>query len=195
MSGLALDPAARAVLRGALALLFTAALVHKLRRPTAFRAALAGLSGLPAPALPPAAAGVLAAEGALALGLALPGTGAAPALGAAALLVLYSAAIAARLARGHRDRPCGCGGPLDRGRLGPELLVRNAALVAAAGAAALPATARPWAALDVFTVAAGIAAAALLHAAAATALANAAHPVSTRISARVSTRGPARSAP
>lgn len=180
MSGLALDPAVRALLRGALALVLAAAWVHKLRRPAAFRAALAGLSGLPARAVAPAAALVLAAEGALALGLVLPGTGAAPAAGAAGLLGLYTAAIASRLAHGHRDLACGCGGPLDRGRLGPELVVRNALLVAAAGAAALPATARPWTALDVFTVAAGIAATAVLHAAAGTALANARGPVTAR---------------
>jgi len=173
VSGLALDPAARALLRGVLALVFAAALVHKLRRPADFRTALAGLAGLPAWALAPAAAVLPAVEGALALGLVVPGTGAVPAAAAAGLLGLYTAAIGVRLASGRRDLACGCGGPLDRGRLGPELVVRNALLLAVAGAAALPATARPWTALDVFTVAAGIATATLLYTGAATALANA----------------------
>lgn len=174
MSALVLDPAARAVLRLALAFLFATALVHKLRRPRAFREALAGYGLLPERAVAAAAGVVMAVEGALAAALALPGAGAAPALGAAALLAAYAGAIGWNLARGRRDLGCGCGGPLDRGRLGPELVLRNAVGIAAAAAAALPAASRPWTALDDFTVAAGVVAAALLYAGAETALANAA---------------------
>ena len=58
--------------------------------------------------------------------------------------------------------------------LTPLIRVQTAVLAAAAAAAALPAAPRPWQPLDVFTVAVGVAAAALLHAAAETALANAA---------------------
>jgi Methylamine utilisation protein MauE len=167
----AVDPAVRLVLRAGLAVLLLATGVAKLRAPAAFRAALAGYALLPGAWVPAAAALFVALELVLGAALLVPGAGAAPALGAAALLAGYSAAIAANLARGRRDIDCGCAGPAGRRALDGGLVLRNAVLVAAALAAALPAAGRPLAPLDAFTVAAGTGVAALLYAAADAALA------------------------
>jgi hypothetical protein len=168
---LALDPTARLALRAALALLLAGGGVAKLAQLPRFRTAVAGYALLP-DALVPAAA-LAFAGGELALGLALlaPMAGGAAALGAAALLALYTAAVAANLARGRRDIDCGCAGPAGRRTLDGGLVARNAALIAAALGAALPVSGRALAALDVFTALAAAAAAALLYAAADTALA------------------------
>ena len=72
-----LDPALRAALRGALALLWLAAASHKLRAPARFRDALAGYQLVPATAVQAVAALVAALELAIALALLAPGTGAA----------------------------------------------------------------------------------------------------------------------
>jgi hypothetical protein len=162
----ALDPAAAGALRGALALLFAAASLHKLRDPAAFRADLGGYGLLPAAALPAAAALLAAVELAIASGLLAPRTGATAALAAAALLALYSAAMLAALAAGRRGIDCGCAGPAPSRPLGPGLVVRNAILVAAALAASLPVAARPLAWIDAVTVAGAVAGLACLFAAA-----------------------------
>lgn len=167
----ALDPVVRLVLRGALALLLLATGVPKLARPAAFRHAVADYALLPAAWVAPAAALFALLELALALALLTPGAGAAPALGAASLLALYTGAIAWNLARGRRDIDCGCAGPAGRRPLDAGLVARNALLVAAALAGALPATDRSLVALDGLTLGAGLAAAALLYAAADGALA------------------------
>jgi uncharacterized membrane protein YphA (DoxX/SURF4 family) len=173
-AGFELDPAARAVLRLALAWLFARAAAHKLRDPRGFRAALADYRLLPEALLAPAAAAVAGAELALAVLLLAPGAGPLPALAAAALLVLYTAAIAVNLARGRRHIACGCAGPAAEAPLHEALLARNAGLVGLALAAALPAAPRPLEALDAASVAGGAAALALLLAAAEVAIANAA---------------------
>jgi len=166
----ALDPALRAALRCALALLWLAAARHKLRDPARFRDALAGYRLIPAPLVRASAAGVAALELALGLALLAPGTGPAPALAAAALLALYALAIAANLARGRRAIDCGCGARPQP--LGEGLVMRNAVLVGIALAAALPATGRALSWIDAPTIAGGAAALAALYAAADAALAN-----------------------
>jgi hypothetical protein len=160
----ALDPALGALARLVLAAVLLAAARHKLADRARFRAALAGYGLLPARGVRPAAAILPIAELALALALLAPRLGAAPPLAVAALLALYGAAIAVNLARGRRALDCGCGA---RPRpLGWGLVARNAALVALALAAALPAQARALGWLDAWTIAAGAATLALLHAAA-----------------------------
>jgi hypothetical protein len=159
----ALDPALRAALRCALALLWLASAQHKLRDPARFRDALAGYRLVPAPLVRAVAAGIAALELALGLALLLPAAGAAPALATAALLALYAAAIAANLARGRRAIDCGCGARPQP--LGEGLLVRNAALAGIALAAALPATGRALTGLDAVTALGGAAALAALYAA------------------------------
>jgi hypothetical protein len=168
-----LDPAIAAALRGALALLFGAAALHKLRGPAAFRAVLADYRVLPARLVPPAARLVPLAEGAAAAALlAAAGAAVGPAL-AVALLALYSAAIAVNLARGRRDLDCGCLGPALRQPLSGWLLARNALLASAALACLLPAAPRPFVWLDGVTAAAAAACLALFWSAGHRALANA----------------------
>jgi len=166
MSGLpAIDPAVSASLRGALALLFAAAALHKLRDPGVFRAALADYALLPAAAVAPAARLLPALELAAAAALLVPAWAVPGGLGAAALLAVYGGAIAVNLARGRRDVACGCLGPAAEQPLSGALLIRNGVLVAAALLAACPASARAWTGLDALTVPVAVAAAAGLYAA------------------------------
>jgi hypothetical protein len=133
-----MDPVVDRTLRGALALLFLVAAVHKLRAPAAFRAQLADYRLVPAPATPGLAAAVVAGE--LATGLALLAASlreaAVPA--ALALLCAYSGAIAINLLRGRREIDCGCSGPGLRQPLSPWLLARNGLIAAIALACVIP---------------------------------------------------------
>ncbi|HEX5068220.1 MAG TPA: MauE/DoxX family redox-associated membrane protein [Myxococcota bacterium] len=159
-----LDPALSAVLRASLALLFGVAAAHKLRAPRAFASVLAEYRLLPAAASLPLGIALAAAELALALALCAPAFAREAALAAALLLALYGVAIATPLARGIDLEDCGCG--FGARPLGAGLLLRNALLVAAALAAALPTSARALGATDVLTIVAGTASAALVFAAA-----------------------------
>jgi hypothetical protein len=174
VSGLELDPAARALLRLALAWLFARAAAHKLRDLAAFRAALADYRLLPAALLAPAAAAVAGAEAVVAAWLLVPAAGPAPALAAAALLCVYTAAIAVNLARGRRHIACGCAGPAALAPLHEALLARNGLLVALALAAALPAAGRSFEPIDAASAAGGAAVLGLLLVATEVAIANAA---------------------
>ena len=159
---MSVDPAFQGVLRGGLVLLFAAAALHKLRAPREFAATLADYRLLPGALVPAAAAALVGAEVALALAL---GTGRfepEALFAAAALLALYSLAIAANLARGRREIDCGCLGPAGRQPLSAWLLARNLLLVAAC-LALVPAPApRPLHLTDAVTVAGGVAVLALL---------------------------------
>jgi hypothetical protein len=174
VSGAALDPLVSGVLRAGAALLFVSAALHKLRRPAAFRAALAGYRLLPARLLP-AAAGVLAGlELAVGCSCALPSVAPLACLGGVALLALYTGAIVINLRRGRRAIDCGCGGPGGPRPLGPELALRNLLLAGLLGIAALPAGSRSWVWLDAVSGTGLLVALVLLYAAADVALANAA---------------------
>ena len=162
----ALDPALAGALRGALALLFASASLHKLRDRAGFRAALADYGLLPRASLPGVAALLAAAEIAIALGLLAPQGGRSAALAAAALLALYAGAMLAALAAGRRGIDCGCAGPDGARPLEPALVARNAVLVAAALAASLPVAPRPLAWLDAVTVVGAVAVGACLFGAA-----------------------------
>jgi hypothetical protein len=159
-----LDPALSALLRASLALLFALAAAHKLRAPRAFAAVLAEYRLVPDAAALALALGFAGAELARAVALCAPALARAAALGAVLLLALYAAAIAINLARGRDDIDCGCG--FAARPLGAGLLLRNALLAGAALAAALPASQRALAAVDLLTIAAGTSTAALLFAAA-----------------------------
>jgi hypothetical protein len=168
-----IDPAVHALLRFGLAGLLAGAAAHKLRDLHAFRVALGdyrilpwALTGLAAPAL---VAGELGAAALLLSPAARPWGFAA----AAALLALYSAAIAWNLLRGRRDIDCGCFGPALHVGLGGGLLARNAVLLAAAGAGLAPVAPRPLGALDAATIAGALAFLAFAHAAATRLLAGA----------------------
>jgi len=160
------DPVVVVILRGALALLFAAAAVHKLRGGAAFRETLSAYALLPEPAVAPAARVLPGLELAIALALAVPAAAAAGALAAAGLLVLYAAAMAINLARGRRDLDCGCFGPAAGRTIGGALVLRNGVLVAAALACAVAPTPRALQWLDLFTATLALAALTALYAAA-----------------------------
>jgi len=166
---LAFDPAASIAVRAALALLLSFAAAHKLRDLAAFRDALRGYELLPVSAVTSVAVLIPVSEAALAASLALLGRGG---IAVAALLAVYSAAIALNLRRGRRGIDCGCSGPAGRVPLRPALLTRNALLIALALVATLPAAARPLVWIDAITVPAAVACAALLYGAVETAFAN-----------------------
>jgi hypothetical protein len=155
-----IDPVVAWVARVVLAGVFASAARHKWRHFTAFSAALAAHRLVPDALVAPLARGFAAAETAVAAGLLAPASATAASCAAAALLALYSGAIAINLARGRREIDCGCSArpqPLSGG-----LLARNAALAAAALPAALPAAQRTFVWVDALSAAAGAAALALV---------------------------------
>ncbi|MGH7787783.1 MAG: MauE/DoxX family redox-associated membrane protein [Candidatus Binatia bacterium] len=168
-----IDPLFSLVARGALALLFASAAVHKLRDIDAFRRAVEGYELLPPLWAVPAGALLIAGELGLAVGLWLPRVAPVASLGAALLLGLYAWAIAVNLRRGRRDLDCGCGGPARRQMISPALVWRNSLLAAVALLAALPVSGRSLTWFDGGTLVAAVASLALLYAAADGLLANA----------------------
>jgi hypothetical protein len=149
---LPIDPALQLALRGAAALLFLSAAIHKLRDRHAFERALEGYDLLPRAASTPVAAVLIAFElllGALCL---VPAGSAGACLVGAGLLGLYSAAIAIRLANGGAAIDCGCGGPGGERSLRGDLLLRNAVLIVLLGIASLPPDSRPLVWIDAITI-------------------------------------------
>lgn len=161
-----IDPAIHALLRGALAALLASAAWHKLRDLPAFRATIGEYRLLPGALGELAAPALVVAEAFAAALLLSPWARPWGFAAAAALLALYSAAIAVNLARGRRDIDCGCFGPALRAGLSGGLLARNAIVLAAAGAGLAPVAARPLGLLDAATIAASLAFLGLAHAAA-----------------------------
>jgi len=151
-----IDPALSAVLRGALALLFVAAALHKLRDLHAFRVALGDYELLPWPLTGLAAPGLVAAECSVTVALLSPWVRPWGFVAAALLLALYTAAVAVNLLRGRRAIDCGCFGPALRLELGPGLVARNALLIAGALAGLLPPAPRALTALDGLPIVAAV---------------------------------------
>ena len=151
-----IDPIAAWVARLALAGVFAAAALHKWRDLPAFAAAVAAHRLVPDPLVAPFARAFAAVETAIAAALLAPASAPSASYAAAALLALYSGAIAINLARGRREIDCGCSARPQP--LSPALLVRNAVLAAAALPAALPATVRALFWVDALSAAAGTAA-------------------------------------
>jgi hypothetical protein len=159
-----MDPALGYLLVLGLAALLGSAAVHKFASRGEFQGVLEAYRLLPKKALTAAARLVPAAESSAALGLLVPATRRYACLAAAGLFLLYACAIAVNLARGRRDLDCGCSLAGGRRPIAPWMLARNAALTVAALAAALPWLSRPLGVLDLVTISAGAAAAALLYA-------------------------------
>lgn len=162
----AVDPAVRLILRAALSVLFGWAAGHKLRDVAAFRDALAAYDLLPERWCNPVARLFIATELCVAGALWIPQWAAPAALGAAGLLGVYGGAIAVNLVRGRRDIDCGCIGAAGRQPLRVALVVRNAPLIMAALASALPATLRVLTWIDALTAGFGVVTLMLLYAAA-----------------------------
>jgi len=166
MSGTSIDPVPALVLTLALAALWTASGVHKLREPGDFVGTVAAYGLLPQWAIAGVARALPLIEIAVAAGLLFRASRELAALAGILLLTLYALAIAINLQRGRRELDCGCFGFGYRSTISMTLLWRNAALVLASLAAGfLPRAERALDWIDLFTVAVGIAAAALLYAA------------------------------
>jgi len=161
-----IDPVPASVLALGLAALWSASGLHKLRDPRSFAGALAGYALLPQRAVGIVARALPLIEIAVAIGLLLSASRQAAALVSALLLGLYALGIAINLWRGRREIDCGCLGFGRRSTISGALLWRNAVLVLASLTAGfLPRSARALGWVDLFTVAVGAAAAALLYAA------------------------------
>jgi len=161
-----IDPVPASVLALALAALWAASGVHKLRDPAGFTGALAAYALLPQRAIDIVARALPLIEITVAIGLLLRVSREAAALASTILLGLYALAIAINLRRGRRELDCGCLGFGRRSTISMTLLWRNGALMLASLAAGLlPRSGRALDWIDVFTVAVGVAAAALLYAA------------------------------
>lgn len=157
-----MDPAIHWILRVGLAALMAVAAIHKARDPAGFARTVRDYRIVPGPLAAPAAATAWICEIVVAVALLLPGPVAPAASACAALLLVYSAAIATNLARGRRHIDCGCLGPRARQSITPALLVRNGVLVAACILAALPPSDRALTWLDGVTVVGGLTVVALL---------------------------------
>lgn len=150
IAALAADPGLLLSLRWVLATVFVLGVAHKLAAPADFAAAVRNYELLPRALAAPAARVLIGLEAAAALAL-LANARAGGAL-AAALLVLYTLAIAVNLVRDRRNIDCGCAGPGVRRPLSGWLVARNGALIALAALAAVPyAAPRALTALDWFT--------------------------------------------
>ena len=161
-----IDPVPASVLALALAALWTASGVHKLRDRGGFAGALAAYALLPQRAVDVVARAIPLIEITVAIGLLLRVSREAAALASTLLLGLYALAIAINLRRGRRELDCGCFGVGRRSTISMTLLWRNGALVLASLAAGvLPRRERALDWIDLFTVTVGVAAAALLYAA------------------------------
>jgi hypothetical protein len=157
-----IDPAIGAIIQYAVAWLFLAAAVHKVRDLTDFRGIVATYRVLPDAFVGVATWTVVAVEFAIGIG-ALLRQGAAF-VGAAAVLLGYAALIGVNLLRGRRFIDCGCGGAAQPLSVG--LVVRNGVLAFAALIGLVPVASRAIGWIDVVSMVAGVAVIGALYAAA-----------------------------
>ncbi len=176
MGSLAIDPALQVAPRLGLGLLLLWSALEKWRGFDAFRGAVSEYRLVPRPLLPTVTAGVLMTETALGIGLLAVGTGPLAPLAAAALLGIYTAAIAINLRRGRRDIDCGCAGFAGPQPIGRGLVLRNLVLIGLALLCAAPSGPRDLIWLDALTVAFATLTLCALYASIERAIANSAHP-------------------
>ncbi len=159
-----MDPALTWTLAVAVSTLCAASAAMKFADISEFAAAVENYRILPGMLVRPAAWMIPALEVLAALGLLLPATRAGACLLTAALLAIFTAAIAINLARGRRQIDCGCFGPALRQTLSGWLIARNAILLTAAAAVAAPAQVRPLGFADFVTIGFGAATLIVLYA-------------------------------
>lgn len=152
-------------LRWILASIFLAALVHKLKDSTEFRATLENYELLPKSLLAPSYYLLVIFE--LVSVIALVGNFWFGGLCAAGLLSMYTLAISINIARGRMDIDCGCSGPAVKQTLSVWLVARNLALIGLALLTLLDTTYRELVLLDGFTSLAAVIAFTLIYSTAA----------------------------
>lgn len=162
-----LDPTISLALRAAIALLFAAAVSHKLWNAAQFKSTLMHyLQGFGADARgieTPLFMIIVALEFVIAAACMLPSTQAVAGLLAGGTLLLYALAMAVNLLRGNALLDCGCTWGSARQSVRPALIVRNGLLSLMAFALALPVGNRELAAVDVVSVTAATLTAMLLY--------------------------------
>jgi hypothetical protein len=168
-----IDPAIRDLCAFALAMIFGASGIMKLRDVEMFEGSLANYRLASRWMEKPLAYLLPAIEFAAAAGLLLAPTRVMAAAMLLALLAIFTGAIAINLARGRSNIDCGCFGPALRQQLSAWLLVRNAILVIVAGVVILPASDRALEPLDGVTMVLGAFTFAIVYASANFAIANA----------------------
>ncbi len=159
-----MDAALTWTLAVALAMLFAASAAMKFAAPTQFASAMENYRILPSMLVAPVAWALPALEALGAVGILFPATRCGASWLIAALLALFTAAIAVNLARGRREIDCGCFGTALRQTLSGWLIARNAILVAAAVAIEVPVHWRPLDVADFVTIGFGAATLTVLYA-------------------------------
>lgn len=160
-----IDPVIELSIVLGLALLFAAAAWHKMADQVRFGATLRAYRLLPSWLVSPVAWFVPVTEAVIAVSLLYPPTRQAAALVAAPLLMLYTGAIVANLARGRRDIDCGCFASSARVPLSGWLVTRNTILILVACVLFMPVRARSLLWIDVLTIATTLVALTVLWAA------------------------------
>ncbi len=165
---MSLDPILSLTCRAAFALLFGAALAHKLADLQRFKVVLDGhLRGLGTPILPPigvTVALVLVFEGMIVATCLYPGAGRLAATMTGSVLICYAVSIALNLAGGNTHLDCGCHWG-KRHPISHNLVWRNLLLAITASTMAFPVSDRALGSLDFLSILAGVAVSALLYSA------------------------------
>ena len=147
-----MDPVITAIISICLSLLFAVAVMHKLRAPAVFRAALDEYKLVPKIVSGIASFLLMATEAAAAVLVLIPATRIGGFVIMLALLVMYSTGISINLLRGRRDIDCGCNGPADKQLLSWWLVIRNLMFAGLAVVAIQPASGRVLNWLDITTI-------------------------------------------
>ena len=167
-----IDPAIGGFCAFALALIFGASGVMKLRDLEMFEGSLANYRLAPIWMEKPLAYLIPVLECASAVGLVFAYTRGAAGIMLLALLMIFTAAIAINLMRGRTNIDCGCFGPALRQELSGWLLARNFVLMCVAALLIYPGKNRRLVALDDVTIVLGAVTLVILYASANFAIAN-----------------------
>jgi len=170
---MAIDPAIRGLCALSLALIFGASGAMKLRDLELFEGSLADYQLAPTWMEKPLAYFLPTLECIAAVGLLPASTRTIAAAALAALLMVFTGAIAINLVRGRTSIDCGCFGPALRQQLSGWLLLRNLALMTIVAVVILPPTERAIESLDLLTIVMGAMTLVILYASANFAIGNA----------------------
>lgn len=162
MHRMTIDPAIALLIVAGAALLFARAALHKVRDLSVFEEVFAAYGVLPGSARPLARLLPLL-ELAVTVTLLIPQTRFHGTAAALLLLATYAFAIALNLLRGRRHISCGCGGPEEKTRIAPWMVLRNLLLAGGLATTLLPWTHRDLEPTDAVTGAFGLACLTLIY--------------------------------